>query len=79
MIFSCRTRTSPSSTLCCPVYTGMLSFVTTHTITTIKGSEAISTDASLGSIVTVIRIPPVRRIGPRTPSRCILAIIRFTL
>ena len=67
-----------SNIFCWPAYTGILDFVTIHTIRMIKGSAAASTDASFGSIVMVISIPPVSRIGPRTPKRCTRANIRFT-
>ena len=53
--------------------------MTAQTIKIINGRAVTKTSVNFGSMVIVIRIPPIKRIGPRTPNRCILASIRFTL
>ncbi len=54
---------------------GMLFLETNATIRARSGRVEISTIARAASINRVMAIPPNRRMGARTPSRCIRAII----
>ena len=46
-----------------------------QTAMVMKGSVATSTSVSTGSMVAATAMPPMSRMGARTPSLCIMPII----
>ena len=72
-------RTMESTPCCKDTYRGMPRLDTQYTSTARKGRVHTSTRVSTGSRVRVMRMPPSRRMGARTPMRCIMPIIWWTL
>ena len=78
-MFSRTVRTMASTPCCRPTYKGMPRLETQYTNPPKKGRVHTSTRVSTGSRVRVMRMPPKRRMGARTPMRCIMPIIWWTL
>ena len=77
--FSRTVRTMASIPRCSSTYRGMPFLDTVYTSTPRKGRVHTSTRVSTGSRVRVMSTPPTRRMGARTPMRCIMPIIWWTL
>ena len=77
--FSRTVRTMASTPRCRFIYRGMPRLDTLNTSTAKKGRVHTSTRVSTGSRVRVMRMPPTSRMGARTPMRCIMPIIWWTL
>ena len=74
-MFSRTVRTMASIPCCRETYRGMPFLDTLNTKMDRKGSVHTSTKVSTGSKVRVMRMPPTRRMGARTPMRWIMPII----
>ena len=75
-----RTVCTIRSTFCwVTVYIGMPFLEINQMVKPISGIIATRTAPNRGSIAIVTMIPPISRIGARTPSRCIMFSIRWTL
>ena len=72
-------RTMASMAFCRSPYIGMPLRETSHTTSAMNGSTDIITKVSTGSIVMVMQMPPISRIGARMPSRCIMPMTWLTL